>query len=111
MAQLRHRLRLDLADALPGHAVDLADLVERARLAVGEAEPEPDHAGLPLGERLQHLLELVLQQRERDRVDRDDRLGVFDEVTELAVALVADGLVERDRLPGVLLDLQHLLRA
>lgn len=35
MAQLRHRLRLNLADAFAGDAVDLSDLVERARLAVG----------------------------------------------------------------------------
>ena len=49
VAQLRHRLRLDLADALAGHAVDLADLVERAGLAVSEAEPEPYDPGLALG--------------------------------------------------------------
>src|SRR4051794_35501286 len=46
VAQLRHRLRLDLTDALARHAVDLADLVEGARLAVGEAEAQADHAGL-----------------------------------------------------------------
>ena len=111
MPQLAHRLRLDLADALARDAVDLADLVQRARLAVGETEAQLDHAGLALGQRLQHRLELVLQQRERHRVDGDDRLGVLDEVTELAVALVADGLVEADRLAGVLLDLEHLVRA
>ncbi|CKU62136.1 Uncharacterised protein [Mycobacterium tuberculosis] len=38
MAQLRHSLGFDLADAFPGHAVDLADLVKGARLAVGKAE-------------------------------------------------------------------------
>ena len=46
----------------------------------------------------------------RHRVDGHDGLGVLDEVAELAVALVADGLVQRDRLTRVLLDLQHLLR-
>ena len=34
VAQLRHRLRLDLPDALARHAVDLADLVECLGLAV-----------------------------------------------------------------------------
>src|SRR5882757_10252545 len=38
VAQLRHGLRLDLPDPLPGDPVDLADLVQRARLAVGEPE-------------------------------------------------------------------------
>ena len=37
MAELRQRLRLDLADALAGDAELLADLFERAGLAVGEA--------------------------------------------------------------------------
>src|SRR3954463_10438039 len=110
VAQLRHRLGLDLPDPFAGDPVDLADLVEGPRLAVGEAEPQPDDTGLPLRQRLQDAGQLVLHQREAHRVDRDDRLGVLDEVTELAVALVADGLVEADRLPGVLLDLQHLVR-
>src|SRR3954452_13658160 len=99
VAQLRHGLRLDLADPLTGDPVDLADLVEGAGLPVGQTEPQPDDAGLALRQRLQHAGQLVLHEREAHRVDRDDRLGVLDEVTELAVALVADGLVEADRLP------------
>src|SRR5262245_3691357 len=35
VAELRHRLGLDLPDPLPGNAVDLADLVEGLRLAIG----------------------------------------------------------------------------
>ena len=46
--ELRHRLRLDLPDPLPGHPVNLADLVERLWLAVGQAEPHRDHACLAL---------------------------------------------------------------
>ena len=61
VAQLRHRLRLDLPDPLTRDAVDLADLVQRARLAVGEAEAQPDDAGLPLGQGLQDQLTSVLQ--------------------------------------------------
>src|SRR3712207_1415828 len=34
VAQLRHRLGLDLTDPLAGHAVDLADLVQGLGLAV-----------------------------------------------------------------------------
>src|SRR5215468_6299757 len=48
VAELRHGLRLDLADALAGDAVNLADLVEGAGLAVGQAEPQPHDAGLAL---------------------------------------------------------------
>ena len=109
MAQLAHRLGLDLADPLAGHAVDLADLVERLGLAVGEAEAHRDHAGLALGERVEHRVQLLLQQREAHRVGRDDRLGVLDQVTELAVAVLAERGVQRDRLAAVLLDLDDLL--
>src|SRR5690349_8109488 len=50
VTQLRHRLGLDLADPLAGHAVDLADLVECLGLAVGQAEAHADHACLTLGQ-------------------------------------------------------------
>src|SRR5258708_24017835 len=88
--ELRHRLGLDLPDPLAGDAVDLADLVQRLRLAVGQAEAHRDHAGLALGERVEHRVQLLLEQRERDRVCRDDRLGVLDQVAELAVAVLAE---------------------
>ena len=73
VAQLGHRLGLDLADPLAGHAVDLADLVERLGLAVGEAEAHRDHAGLALGEGVEHRVQLLLQQGEADRVGRARR--------------------------------------
>src|SRR5262249_48676669 len=79
-------------------------------LAVGEAKAKPYDASLALGQRLQHLLELILQERERHGVDGDNRLRVLDEIAQLAVALVANRLVERYRLPRVLLDLEDLLR-
>src|SRR5689334_21758159 len=110
VAQLAHRLGLDLPDPLAGHAVDLADLVERLRLAVGEAEPHRHHARLPLGERVEHRVQLLLEQREADRVGRHDGFGVLDEVTELAVTVLAEGGVQGDRLATVLLDLDDLLR-
>src|SRR4051794_9816227 len=48
VAQLGQGLRLDLADALAGDAELLADLLERAGLAVVEAEAEPDDLLLPV---------------------------------------------------------------
>lgn len=40
---------------------------------------------------------------------RDYGLGVLDEVTDLATTLVADGLVQREGLPGVSLELEYLV--
>src|SRR5690606_39425377 len=48
VAQLGHRLGLDLPDPFPGHPVDLPDLVQGARLAVGPPEAQPHHARLAL---------------------------------------------------------------
>src|SRR5580700_6031872 len=59
--ELGHGLRLDLPDALPGDAVDLADLVQGLGLAVGQAEPQGHHASLPLGQRVEHGVQLLLQ--------------------------------------------------
>src|SRR4051812_25501021 len=53
--ELGQRLGLDLADALTGHAELTTDLLERAGLAVVEAEPHPDDgllAVVEIGERL-----------------------------------------------------------
>src|SRR5580693_2841277 len=110
VAELGHGLGLDLADALPGDPVDLADLVQGLGLAVGQAEPHRDHARLALGQRVEHRVQLFLQQGEADRLAGLDRLGVLDQVTELAVAVLAERSVQRDRLAAVLLHLDDLLR-
>src|SRR5659263_630755 len=109
VAKLRHRLGLDLTDPLARDPVDLADLVERLGLTVGQTEAHRDDARLALGERVEDLVELLLQEREAHGVRRDDGLGVLDEVTELAVAVLAERGVQRDGLAAVLLDLHDLL--
>src|SRR3954469_20145647 len=110
VAELRQRLRLDLADPLAGETELLADLVEGARLSVGQAEPQRDDRGLALRQRLEDAVELTLEQAEGDDLGGDRRVGVLDEVTELTVALVADVLLEAHRLAGVTLDLDDLVR-
>lgn len=41
VAQLGEGFLLDLSDSFPGHAEELADLVEGAGFAVDESEPQP----------------------------------------------------------------------
>ena len=90
MAQLGHDLGLDLADALPGHPVDLADFVEGLGLAVGQAEPHRDHPSLAFGQSVEDGVQLLLEQSEADRLTGLDRLGVLDQVAELAVAVLTE---------------------
>src|SRR5207248_9722812 len=55
VAQLRHRTRLDLADALPRQVEVLADLFERPRLSAVETEAQGENLALALVERRQQL--------------------------------------------------------
>src|SRR5438445_12720567 len=71
--QLRHRPRLDLADALTGQVEVLADLFERARLAAVEPEAQRQDLPLALVERCEQLLDLGGQ--ERSGRDLEGRLG------------------------------------
>ena len=59
MAQLREGLALDLADALARDAELAADLLERARVAVEQAEAELDDLLLTLGERVEDVFYIV----------------------------------------------------
>jgi hypothetical protein len=93
VTQLGHRLGFDLADALAGNAVDLADLIKRVWLAVGESESQSDDAGFAVGQRGEHGLQLVSHQREGHRLERHHGLGVFDDVAEVRIAFLADGLI------------------
>ena len=105
-----HRLRLDLSDPLAGYPEDPPDLIEGLGLAVGQPEAHADHAGLPLAQGIHNLAQLLLKEGEANGVRRNNRLGILDEVAEFAVAVLAEGGMEGDRLAAILLDLDHLLR-
>src|SRR2546427_2906101 len=109
VAELAQRLGLDLRDALAGHPEPLADLFQRALVAVDQSKPQLQHAPLPRRERVEHVLDLGMQHRERRGIGWRDRLAVLDEVTEVGVLLLSDRRLERDRILRDLHDLAHLL--
>src|SRR4029078_11521837 len=80
--------------------VDLADLVEGLGLTVGQAEAHRDDSGLALGAGVQDGGQLLLQPRGGDGIGWHNGFGVLDEVTELAVTVLAKRGVQGDRLPG-----------
>src|ERR671923_2595191 len=110
MAELRERLRLDLADPLAGDAELPAHLLEGPGVAIDQPEPQLDDLLLALRQRVEHRLELLLEEDERGRVDRDHGLGVFDEVAEVGVLLLTDRRLQGHRLLRDLQDLPNLLR-
>src|SRR5215208_5557790 len=54
--QLAHGLGLDLTDPLPSYPVDLADLIKRLRLTVGQSEPHRDDSSLAFAKCVQHVV-------------------------------------------------------
>src|SRR6185436_2888952 len=85
VAELAQRLDLDLADPLAGEAELAADLLERAGVAVVEAEAKAQHTLLPPVERGEHVLNLLPAHPIRDDVQRRDRVLVGDQLAELRV--------------------------
>src|SRR5207245_439699 len=92
VAQLRHRARLDLTDALTREVEVLADLLERARLAAVEPEAQREDLALPLVERGEELLDLVGQQRGGRDLERRLGRAVLDDVAQLRVTVLAQRL-------------------
>src|SRR5206468_2876198 len=110
VAELPERLGLDLADPLAGDVELPTDLLEGPRPAVLEPEPELENASFAAGQRVQHRLDLLLQELVRGRLGRGERAAVLDEVAEVGILLLADRRLEGDGLLGDLDDLADLLR-
>src|SRR6266496_1090033 len=109
MAQLRQRLRLDLPDPLPRHPKLPTNLLQRPRVAIRQPEPQLNNLLLPLTQRVQHGVELFLQQDETGGVHRDDRIRILDEIAEVGIGFLADGGFQADRLLRDLQDLADFL--
>src|SRR5205807_8392787 len=80
VAQLAERLGLDLADALARDAELAPDLLQRAEAAVLQAVAQLDDAALAVGEALQRVADLALEELLRGQVDRRGHRLVLDEV-------------------------------
>src|SRR5690606_31902838 len=100
MPQFAKRLRLDLADALPGDAEHLADFLQRPGPPVIEAEAQAQHVFLPFRQRIQHVFQLLLEQLVGGGVGGGQRVLVFDEIAEVGVVLLPDRRFQRHRLLG-----------
>src|SRR5205814_5761384 len=100
---------LDLTDPLAGEPELAAHLVERALAAVVEAEAQPDHRALALGQRREDDLHLVAEHPVGYAVGRLlPGVDARHEVTERALPVLADRLIEADRLAVVRDQLDHL---
>src|SRR4029079_3433139 len=108
--QLLQALVLDLPDPLAGDVERLPDLVERPRLLAVEPVAELEHAPLAVRERLQDRAQRLVAERLLGLLVGQRHRLVGEEVPELGLVLVADGLLERDRSLRAAPDLVVLLR-
>src|SRR5215210_423718 len=90
LAQEVKGLHLDLAHPLARNVELAADLFERARPVVLHPEPQFDDLALPLGQLVERLAQVGLQQRLGDGVRRGNGARVFEEVAELGGVVVAN---------------------
>ena len=109
VAQLAERLGLDLADPLAGDVELPADLLERPGAAVLEPVAELKDPPLTSVQRVEDGRHLLLEERPRGGLVGGERGGIFDEVAEGPVRLLADRRIEGDRLVARLGDLADLV--
>ena len=80
MAQLSQRLRFDLTDALARHLELAPNFLQRSAASVLQPEAQAQDLALPVGEAVEHVHHLFLEQLMRCRVRWSERLRVLDEV-------------------------------
>src|SRR5260221_5132594 len=107
--QLSQRLGFDLPDSLARHRELLADLLQRVVLVHADAESHAKNALLARRQGRQHAGRGFAQVRLDGSVDRQDRVLVLDEIAEVRIRFIADRGFQRQRLPGDLEHLAHLL--
>ena len=108
MAKFSERLCLNLANALTGYVKLLANLLQRARFAVVEAIAQAEHLRLSLREGVEHVHELLFEQRNSNRLGRRGCVVIGDKIAKVGVVLLADRRFQRDGLLRNLDDLAHL---
>ena len=90
--ELRHGLGLDLTDAFPGEVEVPADLLQGPRRNLVEPKSQPDDRGFALVQRREEAVEISSPGGTRRRSQRRNRIGIRNQITEVAVALVAERL-------------------
>ena len=94
MPQFAEGLGLNLADALSGNAKLPAHLFKGAAPAILQAEAELKHTPFPVRQRMENVANLLLEQLEGCGVGGGWGALVFNEVSEVAVLLLANGSLE-----------------
>src|SRR5437773_239320 len=107
MAHFAQRFGLDLADSLARDLELRAHFLQRARIAVTQAEAQFQHLALPLVQTRQHVAQFILEQTEARLLRWAFARLVLDEIADVRVFTVADRRLKRYRLLGHFQDRAH----
>src|SRR5438309_2276803 len=107
MLQLADRLGFNLPHAFARDLKDAAYLFQRVGVAVAQAVAELDDLTLAIGERLEDLLDFVLEHFLRGGAHRRFGAVVFNKVAEVTVFAFAYRPIEADGMPA---NLEHPAR-
>ena len=98
LPKLQQPARLDLTNALAGDAVGSCHFLQRARLAVAEAEAKLDHFAFARRQRPQHFGNPITEQVLIDGLARVHRRRVVEEILKRPFAVAAQRLVQTYRM-------------
>ena len=100
MFQLSQCLGFNLPDTFARNTELLANFFERVIGIHADSEAHAQHAFFPRGQAGQNASHGFLQVRLNCRIDRNDRIFIFDEITEMRIFFVANWGFERNRFLG-----------
>jgi hypothetical protein len=83
-----------LTDTLAGNTEGVANLVESFGHSIAQTKTHPNNPRFSFGKGFEEHFQLTLEHREAHRIRGHDGLGVFNQVTELAIAVFAEGSVQ-----------------
>src|SRR5947209_15449544 len=94
VAHLTKRLGFNLTDPLPRHPKLPSYFFQSPAVAVNKAKSLLQHLPLAVGQRLEHILDLLFQEDDRSHVAWIFRALVLDEVAEIRFLAFANGRLE-----------------
>src|SRR6266699_6090065 len=111
MAQFAQSLSLNLTNAFASDVELFADFLQCAAAAIIQAEAQLEHFAFALRQAVKHIFHLLFEQLMAGGIGRSKRRVILNEVTQVAIVLLADWRLETYRLLANLDDLAHLFRA
>src|SRR3954471_11955278 len=98
MAHFPEGFGLDLSDALSRDTELTSYFLESAAITINQSKPLLQDLAFALGQRLEHVFNLLLQENDCRHVARVFRAFIFDEISEICFFAFPHGRLQGNRL-------------